>query len=369
MKKEVRFFNRSEKKILCDAIDRLWAHDHIYVRNPMVMEHLVWDNPYREELAGEDNYSFVGMWIDGEIVGLKGIIPQEANVLGKTVKSRAGTIWVVNKQKGLSVDGLDMELFADQIRPPEMIVGIGLSKINMRLRKLSGGYVMENVPRWIVVNRMEETIKYLLPDERWSHALPVVRREPLQSKFCVEVDHLERDEWDIFYSRVVAPKTIGTRRDFKFLHWRYIKSPVLKYHFLTIRNETGQYLGLAVIRIEPVLEGRYSIGRILEFISFDVEASLLLANAIVNYDNSVLIWDFYCFSDVTAFGLEAVGFRKIPEWGDVIMMPTRFHPIDYKCLKLNAALVVSNSIKKKIAKTDFRLWYFTKGDADQDRAN
>ncbi len=38
---EVRFFKKEEKSALLNAIDRLWKHNHIYVRNPIVLEHLV----------------------------------------------------------------------------------------------------------------------------------------------------------------------------------------------------------------------------------------------------------------------------------------------------------------------------------------
>lgn len=369
MKKEVRFFKHSEKEILLDAIDRLWAHNHIYVRNPAVLEHLVWDTPYREDLAGKDNYSFVGMWVDGEVVGLRGSIPQEANVFGRIVKSRTSTVWIVKKQKGLSINGMDMELFIDQIRPPEMIVGLGLSEINVKLRRLWGAYTLDDVPRWIVVNRFDETVKYLLTDETKGLFLPLVQFRSNNSYLHIEVDELCESAWDDYYFTVVAPRTIGTCRDYKFLHWRYMKSPVLKYHFLTIRNNQGNYLGLAVIRLEPILEGKYSVGRILEFISFDIEASITLATAILEYDKTVLLWDFYCFSDVTAFGLEAVGFRKIPEWNNQGIVPTRFQPIDHDHMKINAAVRVNEAIKKQLNPVNLYQWYLTKGDADQDRAN
>ena len=58
---EVRFFKISERQLLLDSIDRLWKHDHIYVRNPAVLEHLVLNTPYRESFAGRENYSFLGM--------------------------------------------------------------------------------------------------------------------------------------------------------------------------------------------------------------------------------------------------------------------------------------------------------------------
>lgn len=369
MRKEVRFFKRSEKEMLLDAIDRLWAHNHIYVRNPAVLEHLVWDTPYREELTGKDNYAFVGMWVDDEIVGMRGSIPQEANVFGKVVKSETGTIWIVKKKKGISLSGADMQTYVDQKWKTEISISMGISDIAMKIDKISGLYTLDDVPRWIAINRLEETLQYLLPDDTMCPCLPIIKNVSMNDSYQIVIDDLDQDRWDQFYFESVAPYTIGTCRDYKFLHWRYMKSPVLKYHFLAVQNRGGKYLGLAVIRIESILDGKCTIGRILEFISFNVEASIMLANAIINYNKDVLMWDFYCFSDVTAFGLETVGFRKIPEWNDKVMMPARFQPVDYQHMKINATVFMSDSIKSRLNPISLYQWYLTKGDADQDRAN
>ena len=97
---ETRFFKISEKQLLLDSIDRLWRHNHIYVRKPEVLEHLVLNTPYREEYAGKDNYSFAGIWDDdGNIVALQGIMPQRFNVFGKEYLSTTGTVWFVDKTR------------------------------------------------------------------------------------------------------------------------------------------------------------------------------------------------------------------------------------------------------------------------------
>ncbi|MBQ9479166.1 MAG: hypothetical protein IJU71_06390, partial [Selenomonadaceae bacterium] len=95
---EVRFFRKSERELLIDSIDKLWRHNHIYVRKPEVLEHLVLNTPYREAFAGEQNYSFVGMWDDdGNVIGLQGFMPQKFNVFGEECNSSTGTVWYVNK--------------------------------------------------------------------------------------------------------------------------------------------------------------------------------------------------------------------------------------------------------------------------------
>lgn len=365
---EVRFFKISERQLLLDSIDRLWKHDHIYVRNPAVLEHLVLNTPYREAFAGKDNYSFLGMWDKDEVVGLQGIIPQEVNIFGERENSSAGTVLIVAKKARHGVNGL---LFSDFLANKQMAmsVSIGLSSVNYEMQKLGGAMVVKDVPRWIAVNRIAETVRYLLPDDSTLPYLPRVNPCVLETGYSLQLDMLDANKWDNFYNEQFAPMTIGTCRDYKFLKWRYMESPVLKYHYLTLTDKAGAYRGLAVVRTEPILNGQFTIGRILEFIAVRAEAAVALANAIINSDHDVLMWDFYCLSDIPAFGLETVGFRKIPIWMDKVMMPTRFQPVDYEHMKLNAAIWLSERAKKKLEPLNTYQWYITKGDADQDRAN
>ena len=366
---EVRFFKKTEKDILLKAIDTLWRKDHIYVRNPAVMDHLVLNTPWKNEIAKEDEYAFLGMWYNGELIGIQGLMPQEANIFGETVKAQTGTIWIVKKQKSHSIDGLVMGEFANKIRPQKFGFAMGYSKRVEKIYKISGAYVNSDMPRWVAFCRVEEAKRVFHLDESVDLVLPLARKSKFEGRCSVEIDSLDESTWNEYYMSVVAPKTIGIRRDYKFLHWRYGESPVLRYHFITVRGQGGNYLGLAVVRKERILNKDFSIGRILEFISFDAEASVQLANAILDFDNDVLLWDFYCLSDVTAFGLEMVGFQKIPSWDNKIKIPTRYQPLDNNITKINVAVYMSEEIKEVINPIDASNWYMTKGDSDQDRAN
>ena len=148
-----------------------------------------------------------------------------------------------------------------------------------------------------------------------------------------------------------------------------MESPKLKYKFLTVKDKKGNYLGLAVIRKEYVLDGAICLGRILEFISLDAVASIALANAVIKAYSDVVVWDFYCLSDVTSYGLEMIGFRKIPSWMQHVMLPTRFQPIDYEHMKINGAVYLDEKMRFKVNQLASIPWYLTRGDSDQDRAN
>ncbi len=378
---EVRFFKKSERQLLLDSIDRLWRHDHIYVRNPAVLEHLVLNTPYRAEFAGEDNYSFVGMWDDdGKVIGLQGIIPQRFNVFGEECCSSTGTVWYVDKTSrsklNKPIDGLKMSEFAYSSKRklfhrggPSAGCSFGLSEISYQISEAYGAYMTRDLPRWIGIVDKDSVMKYLLPESTPPIILPEVHPIDYNEALKVRVDEFEQTGWDAFYHKVVAPKTIGTQRDYRFLKWRYIDSPVLKYRFVTVHNDADKYVGLAIFRREPIFGGKFSLGRIVEFICFQAEASIVLASAMLKTYPDVIAWDFYCLSGITAFGLEAVGFRRIPIWMDQVMMPTRFQPVDYEHMKINGQVSLSDNIRRKVEQMTEIPWYITRGDSDQDRAN
>ena len=365
---EVRFFKKSERQLLLDSIDRLWRHEHIYVRNPEVLEHLVLNTPYRAEFAGEDNYSFLGLWHQEKVVGLLGVIPQEINAWGTIKKSATFTVWITDQTQKQAFNGLDLHNYLLD-KKLDMRLCLGISSIASKMYKFLHWYLIEELPRWIVVNRVQETMENLLPSDSMKEYLPQVHRVKLNTSLHIENDILDAKAWNDFYFSIFAPISIGTCRDYKFLRWRYMESPVLKYHFLTVRDVDGKYQGLAVLRIETICNGTYRIGRLLEFIAVNTDAAILLASAVIEYDSTVLMWDFYCLSDITAFGLESVGFRKIPVWMDKIIMPTRFQPVDYENMKLNGAIYLGEIWRRKLNPMSQYQWYITKGDADQDRAN
>lgn len=114
----------------------------------------------------------------------------------------------------------------------------------------------------------------------------------------------------------------------------FTDTQILKYKFIAVTDKGRNYRGLAVIRKEHILDDAVCLGRILEFISLDAEASITLANTVIESYQDITAWDFYCLSDVTAYGLEMVGFRKILSWMQYVMLPTRFQPMIFQTIAL-----------------------------------
>lgn len=69
----------------------------------------------------------------------------------------------------------------------------------------------------------------LLPQSTPSNILPLIHIANTNAAYKIETDELRQDKWDEFYLSQIAPFTVGTQRDYKFLKWRYMDSPILKY--------------------------------------------------------------------------------------------------------------------------------------------
>ena len=226
---EIRFFKKSERQLLLDSIDRLWKHNHVYVRQPEVLEHLVLNTPYRVNFAGENNYSYVGMWDDsGNVVGIYGSIPQIFNILGKQYQSETATTWLVDKNCGKRFNGLALREFCYS-KGIDTAVYFGLSNEAYRINDAYGAYMTRDFPRWIGVRNKNTVMQRLLPQSTPSNILPLIHIANTNAAYKIETDELRQDKWDEFYLSQIAPFTVGTQRDYKFLKWRYMDSPILKY--------------------------------------------------------------------------------------------------------------------------------------------
>ena len=361
---EVRFFRKDEQGILIEAIDRIWRKDYIYAKAPEVMNHFMLNNPYRQNFAGENNYSFLGLFDQNNNVrGFYGVIPQHLNVFGKKCDaSISSALWAVEEH----VNG--MKLIAEYLSMDiKMLLTLCQKDKSLDVMKALGFHEITDLSRWILVNDKAGTIQNLAPNKDLIPFFPLAKKVSVNQ----ELYHIEygwdKSAWDVFYKKQFAPFTIGVSRDSVFMEWRYMKAPVLSYKFLSVVDRHGCCHGLAVIRIENILDGKYKVGRILEFIAVEETPSLLLANAILEYDKDVLLWDFYCLSGITSYGLECVGFQRIPEWMSKMIVPTRLQPIDFDYNKINGSIYLSDDVRELLNPVNGNQWYVTKGDGNAEQ--
>ena len=363
----VRWFRKDEEKILRNSIESIWAHNHIFVRDSNLLNYMFYNNPMCSKIAGNENFTFLGLWDDNKIVGILGVLPYKLNVKGEERFGVALTNWKVNSE--YSGSGLMLLKYVYGCNP-DLILSLGINQNVAKLYEIMRWNVIEDVPRWIGINDVAKVEEVLLKDANNS----VIRnfenlKEVAVNSQLIVLDSVD-EKWDEFYWGKFAKSTIGFVRDYKFLKWRYIDHPNFTYQFITTKNSNNQYTGLIVLRLEKILEEKHTIGRILEFIAMDEETANVLANSITVFQKDVLFWDFYCMSGISSWGLENVGFKRKPKWlSDKIVVPTRFQPLDLECINMMATVYVSEKVKNKLNLLDDMQCYITKGDSDQDRPN
>ena len=364
---EIRLLKIDEFDYLIKAIKDLWNENHIYCRNPELLKYLVYYTPYRKDFCQNDiDTTYFVIFNNRDIIGFSGMMPMEGNIFGKTVAASTGTILKVNKKfKFIGIDLIQKALSSE----PYIHVGLGMNDRVMKLYKALGWYTFNDLPRWVWTNnydRLKEVFQIPESSNLNCMANHLYMNDLMNFQFD---DIIDEEKWNEFYNVKFAPKTIGIKRDYKFLNWRYISYPFFEYKLLAIKDELGNYKGLVVYRIEEILDGKYQIGRILEFIYEDIDYGIELVKKLQALLDNLLFWDFYCLSSITALALERCGFVRLDSDEKKKYIPTRFQPIDYEIMNIKGAIRLNNKAKKIINMVTDQQWYVTRGDGDQDRPN
>jgi hypothetical protein len=373
---EIRLFKKDESDLYMQAINDIWKKGHILSRDKTLCDYMFYHNPMHEKYIGKNNYGAIGIWEDNKIIGLGGLILFEFNLNGLTRLASNVTNSIVLKEYRKTMAGMLLYEKPIELYSPFCSFGIGLSQYAMRvspsmvtknfirqpiyrLNRLLGIFNKEKTTELLLKNNVDYLRNYCKVEKVPQHGEKIVAQE------------LDKDKWNSFYYNDIAKKTISISRNYDFLCWRYLKHPTFKYLVYTVQDENKNYEGLLVARVESILNKSAQILRILEFISKNQDASIALANKVVDIglENEILFADFYCTTDMFNFGLDSVGFKKeyITE-EDEVVLPCRFQPVDLTVTSLNAVISFYGKDVKNINLLNNNI-YFTKGDSDQDRPN
>ncbi|AOK90569.1 hypothetical protein AOU00_12445 [Paenibacillus polymyxa] len=373
---EIRLFRRDETDLYMEAIDKIWRKSHILSKDKALADFMFYNTPQHEKYVGKENYGAIGVWEDGKIVGLGGLMLFEFNLNGETEAACNVTNSIVLEEYRSSMAGLLLYAKPLDLYPFFCNFGIGLSKFSMRVSPaaISRDIVTQPIyklDRMVGILDKKKTSEVLLDgNENYLRNYGMVRKVTQYGDKTVRQE-LVKDRWDSFYYTHIAPKTISVSRNFEFLSWRYLNHPTFNYLVYTAQDQAGNYEGLFIARVESIVNNTAKILRIVEFISKNQDASIALANKIVEIgtEEAVLFADFYCTTDMFNFGLESVGFKKeFTSDDDKIVLPSRFQPVDLSVVNLNACLSFYGKKVKRLNLLNNNI-YFTKGDSDQDRPN
>ncbi|OGY63161.1 MAG: hypothetical protein A3J53_01855 [Candidatus Harrisonbacteria bacterium RIFCSPHIGHO2_02_FULL_40_20] len=146
-------------------------------------------------------------------------------------------------------------------------------------------------------------------------------------------------------------------RNYDYLAWRFLKNPFLRYQILGAK-QNGKLGGILIWRQDG--EGRYKMGRIVDFVADKKSAApLLLAFLAELKKKRISLGEFLFSGDFYKKELKAAGFfnavgTKFESY------PVLLNPVSFKRHNINIAYTFG---------IDFENCYFTKAEGDQDRAN
>jgi hypothetical protein len=261
----------------------------------------------------------------------------------------------------------------------DAIGSVGLNEVSARLL---GSDVLVRLPRWIGVLDAESTATLLAtsgsaPDtlRSWCDQVLIRAEPPAPSGHDVDVvvwSSPLAGAWDSFWASYLAPTFVGTKRDARYLQWRYLEHPRFTYEVHVAREpRSGAVAGCTVFRVEQVLDREEKVLRVVEFMAGpEAEGSLAQAVLQAGRQHRVSYADFYCSSARCARGLESVGFVLETRDGDSPTLPTRLCPLETGSFAMTVALRPPPALRGRLEHLlrTGRL-YLTKSDGDQDRPN
>lgn len=237
---ELRLLKITEFDKLLNAIKNLWNPNHIYCRNPELLRYMIYNTPYRKDFCGNNEETTEYVAVDGDkIVAIYGLIPLEGNVLGNTVMS--GTATILKADPSYHCVGISLLQQCLKYKPDIFIV-LGMNTKVMKLYNILGWDMFDDMPRWIWTDKFDK-LKSVLKVPDYSNLNCLKNKKCNYDNFIlsdvVYINYIEKNKWDVFYQNEFAPKTIGVKKDYKYLKWRYIDYLFLIIKYLELKIKMG----------------------------------------------------------------------------------------------------------------------------------
>ena len=299
------------------------------------------------------NCSVKVVFQDGQMVATLGYIPTNVTLHGETVRGAWVVNWIVDpEQRRL---GLGPMLMREVMRQFDVTLNVGPGA---DARELLGRM------RWTNFGELPRYVRVLDPVAA-SRVIGFQVETPSKgvaaADAAVSVRRIDRfaESAGSLWNRFARSHVAGGCRTSEYLNWRYVDHPAFEYRlFEACRN--GVLTGLAVYRLERVLESPVTIGRIVELICVEDAGEALLHAVVEDARGHAALVDFFCTLSRYQALMQAAGFSDSSEpW--IAAVPTVFQPIDRRRTGIP---FMADLTKANNADAD---WYVTKGDADQDR--
>lgn len=334
-----------------------YSPDYVLRRN---VAHFKWQYGDTPASKAHDYHMKLAL-VDGHIKACLGYVPIEVSVGGRIAPGCWLANWMVDPDQRQF--GLGLLIMRQLLREFEFPLIIGPNPIARNLLTRMGWTDLGEVARYIYVLDAKAaggltesgSLEWPIKGERKIEAHPGVTTQSVM-RFSEDATRL----WDDFCGEHMA----GGRRTAAYLNWRYADHATFDYRMFEAR-QNGRLIGLTAYRLEQARDTTVKIGRICELIAEQgMEGNVLKAVLDDAQSRGVAVADFVCSSKRFESIMPQYGF--VPSTGPAgEQIPLLFQPIDRKKTSIPYMAYCAN-----IPDADrIEDWYFTKGDADNDRPN
>jgi hypothetical protein len=303
---------------------------------------------------------------DGTLLGMQGVIETPLTLYGHTVPAA----WLANLMaaRDARARGAGLKLLWASFKLGcDVLLSLGVNA-DMRATLPSLRYeILEALPRWVAVVDVERSAALrsaagLAPGDLPAAAVP----RPGPDDVAVSTVTSLGEEWDIFWDSVIALDLVGTRRDARYLTWRYLAHPRFRY-VVRLARRADAIIGLAVHRVEPVVGvDDQRVVRLVDLVGSPVARVALLADVVAAArDADAAFVDWYGMPGLAA-SLAGAGFRPATD----VAFPSRLSPLEPDDVPIAGAFRAlakdTGMVGRFLSAPGLHL---TKADGDMDRPN
>jgi hypothetical protein len=294
---------------------------------------------------------------NNEIVAHMGIIPVPVKIYDNIVSGAwHASYFTLKKFRGIGI-GTKMVQLSNSLF--HCIGGMGNSDASNKIHIKNGGKNFRDINRYIKIldktsieNFIQKQVEVIIKKENITKS---------EGFFRISVLDINYDKfWKIIKDRF--PITINRTKE--YLTWRYLQHPLIDYHFMVLIKDQ-KIFGYSILRFEDNNK-ELKAGRIVDFVSFEQYETELLQNTQNYFENKVDFIDFFCSNSIYKHTFEKEGF-----FNNSLMnysIPTVFNPINRDRNSINLHFKINSFPTTNTKYYNGENLFFTKADADQDRA-
>lgn len=380
---QVRWAKTQDMKNLQRFFAAVYRPGHICTQK----KHLTWffQNPFRATM--DEYFSAVIAEISQEgIASFLGCYPAELIVKGKVFQSAWLANWVTRAE--LRGRGIGSSLLQKISTAYDVTLAASFSSmayplyLKQQWKKL-GMYrryigILNASRTWALVScvhpgealggvekHMYKTISSAQVD---SVRNKVSRKEKIRERFSVEwVSDIDARQWDRDWLMIRRRYGATVNRTAKYLEWRFLKHPFIRYHIALARGSGGAIAGMLVLRKEATAS--FIIGRIVDIVAVPgCDIALIRAAVAFGEKHEYDALDTYVTFDPLKTAFRNSGFALAREVS-YAFIPEFFNPLAVRARdsRKHTILIKPNTFDRRaIPKSG--AWHMVKADGDRDRA-